>query len=306
VALLGLGIGVGDEVIVPDFTFIATANAVTLAGANPVFADVSGATFTIDLEDAESRITSRTRAIIPVHLNGRAPDMNILLGVAARHGLLVIEDAAQALGSRQNGRCLGTFGDAGVYSLGTTKIITSGQGGILVTHHRNSYETFVRIKDHGRLKRAAEVHERLGFNSKFTDLQAALGLAQLRRLNDRIISKRQLFAWYRGLLTAAEGVRLPTMDLSQSVPWFIDILCEGRALLVSELQSAAIETRNFYRPLHSQPCYRTGGVYPNTEYIAEHGLWLPSSPTLTQWDVERICNRIVSAGRPGNVAQPTR
>src|SRR6266849_9118561 len=136
IALRGLGIGPGDEVIVPDFTFIATANAVSLAGAEPVFADVSRETFTLDLGDAERRITSRTRAILPVHLNGRASDMKQAGEFARKHRLALIEDAAQALGSSQRGQFLGTCGDAGVFSLGTTKRITSGQGGIILTRRK--------------------------------------------------------------------------------------------------------------------------------------------------------------------------
>src|SRR6266705_1190977 len=145
IALQGLGIGPGDEVIVPDFTFIATAHAVSLAGAAPVFADVSRDTFTLDLGDAERRITSRTRAILPVHLNGRACDMKQADEFARKHKLALIEDAAQAMGSSQRGQFLGTFGDAGVFSLGTTKIITCGQGGIILTRRKGLYEAFARI-----------------------------------------------------------------------------------------------------------------------------------------------------------------
>ncbi len=294
IALRGLGIGPGDEVIVPDFTFIATANAVSLAGAEPVFADVSRETFTVDLKDAESRITARTRALIPVDLNGRAPDMSKLKLLADQYGLFVVEDAAQALGSRQSGRCLGTFGDAGVFSLGTTKIITTGQGGIIVTHSKGLYESFVRAKDHGRLSRSAEVHDAIGFNSKFTDLQAAMGLAQLRKLPERIAKKKQLFEWYRESLAEAGSIVFPPLDLNETVPWFVDILCHDRAPLEAHLKSAGIEARRFYLPIHSQPCYQVAGNYPNTEYIAEHGLWLPSSPALTRADVERIAGEILA------------
>jgi perosamine synthetase len=292
IALKALGIGAGDEVIVPDFTFIATANAVCLAGAAPVFADVTPDAFVLDLADAEKRITSRTKAIVPVHLNGRAPKMQELLGLAGRHGLAVVEDAAQALGSGQGGRYLGTFGDAGAFSLGTTKIITSGQGGIIVTRHRDLHEQFVRIKDHGRMARAAEMHEIHGFNSKFTDLQAALGLAQFRRLPERMGKKRQLFAWYREFLGGVPGVTVPAIDLGESVPWFVDLLCEDREGLESHLSAAGIETRRFYRAIHSQPCFRIDARYPVAEEIASRGLWLPSSVNLTRPVVEFICEEI--------------
>ncbi len=298
IALRALGIGPGDEVIVPDFTFMATANAVSLAGATPVFADVSRQTFTLDLDDAERRITPRTRALLPVHLNGRAPDMERLLALAGEYGLLVVEDAAQALGSRWQRRCLGTFGEAGVYSLGTTKIITTGQGGVVVTHSKEVYETCVRLKDHGRLSRSAEVHDILGFNSKFTDVQAAIGLAQLRKLPERIAKKKQLFEWYRELLAPADGIVVPSTNLTETVPWFVDVLCEARSAVEARLTACGIETRRFYLPGHSQPCYQAEGRRPNAEHLAQHGLWLPSSPALTRSDVERICSEILALEEP--------
>jgi perosamine synthetase len=297
IALMSLGIGPADEVLVPDFTFIATANAVALIGATPVFVDVDPHTFVIDLEDASRRITRRSRAIVPVHLNGRAPDMDRLKSFAAERGLRIVEDAAQAFGSRYAGRHLGTFGEAGVYSLGTTKIITTGQGGIIVTQSRKIYEACVRLKDHGRPARSSEVHETFGFNSKFTDLQAALGLAQLRKLPERIEKKRELYRRYRDALSSLGGVEFPPIDLSETVPWFVDILCADRAALESHLKSAGIGTRRFYLPLHSQPCFMRSESYPNTELISRTGLWLPSSSTLMRLDVADICSHIQAFDR---------
>lgn len=297
IALLALGIRPGDKVIVPDFTFIATANAVVLAGATPVFADVSRETFVIDLEDARRRITPRTRAIVPVHLNGRAADMEKLQALAAEHGLFVVEDAAQAFGSRHAGRYLGTFGDAGVYSLGTTKIITTGQGGIVVSHRKDVYEACVRIKDHGRPTRSSEVHETFGFNSKFTNLQAALGLAQLAKLPERMAKKREVYRRYRDALADCAEIEFPPTDPDETVPWFVDILCADRAGLESHLKSAGIGTRRFYLPLHSQPCFQREGSYPHTEGISQAGLWLPSSVKLTWDDVGVVCERILASGK---------
>jgi perosamine synthetase len=294
IALQGLGIGQGDEVIVPDFTFIATANAVSLCGATPIFADVSRETFTLNLSDVEQRITPRTKGIVPVHLNGRPCDMSRLAKLSDEYGLALVEDAAQAMGSAHDGRFLGTLCDAGVFSLGTTKIITAGQGGILLTRRKELYESFVRIKDHGRRARASEIHDVVGFNSKFTDLQAALALAQFRKLPERIEKKRDLFRWYREYLAAVAEVSIPTMYLSENVPWFVDILCEDRAGLISYLAAAGIETRCFYLPIHTQPCYRTTGNYPATEEISARGLWLPSSVNLAKADVENICAHIAA------------
>jgi perosamine synthetase len=294
IALQGLGIKPGDEVIVPDFTFIATANAVSLAGATPVFANVSAETFTLDLADAQRRISPRTKAILPVHLNGRAPDMRALEELARKYNLAVVEDAAQAMGSAQRGQYLGTFGDAGIFSLGTTKIITSGQGGIILTRRKDLHESFVRIKDHGRLVRSAEIHDTIGFNSKFTDLQSALALAQLRKLPERIEKKRELFRWYQELLIGIFGATVPPMDLSEAVPWFVDLLCEDRAGLESHLTVERIGTRRFYLPIHSQPCYRTEGSFPNTEQISARGLWLPSSVNLSRAEVATVCSEIAA------------
>jgi perosamine synthetase len=294
IALQGLGVGPGDEVIVPDFTFIATANAVSLAGTTPIFADVCRETFAIDLADAEQCISKKTRAILPVHLNGRAPDMAALLELASKYNLSVVEDAAQAMGSAHKGQFLGTFGDAGIFSLGTTKIITSGQGGVILTKRKDLYEACVRLKDHGRLQRSAELHDNIGFNSKFTDIQAALALAQLRKLPERIEKKREIFRWYQQELSSVLAVTIPPMDLRETVPWFVDMLHSERAALQAHLESAAIETRRFYLPLHTQPCYRSGGPYPVTDYISVRGMWLPSSVNLTRREVARICEQIAS------------
>jgi perosamine synthetase len=220
--------------------------------------------------------------------------MQQLNELARKHDLFIVEDAAQALGSRRSGRFLGTFGEAGVFSLGTTKIITSGQGGVIVTHKKSLYEACSRIKDHGRLSRSAEVHDSIGFNSKFTDLQAALALAQLRKLPARIAAKRELFGWYRQFLASISELVLTPMDLTEAVPWFVDVLCRDRAALESHLGAAGIETRRFYLPIHSQPCYRHNGNYPATEEISARGLWLPSSVNLTRAEVQNICARITS------------
>jgi perosamine synthetase len=304
IVLQALGIRPGDEVIVPDFTFIATANAVSLAGAKPVFADVTRETFTLDLADTAQRITRRTRAIVPVHLNGRSADMQQLNELAQNHHLAIVEDAAQAMGSRRGGQFLGTFGDAGVFSLGTTKIITAGQGGVIATHRKGLYEACLRIKDHGRLSRSAEVHDTIGFNSKFTDLQAALGLAQLRKLPARIEAKRELFRWYREFLAGVSEIIVPPMDLTDTAPWFVDVMCHERTALESHLAAAGIETRRFYLLIHSQPCYRYDGNYPATEEISARGLWLPSSVNLTRADVAKVCSLIASHFSAGQKSRP--
>lgn len=293
-ALMVLGVGPGHEVLIPDFTFIATANAVTLVGARPVLVDIDPATLTLSLEQIRRHITSRTKAIIPVHLNGRCPDMNRLLAIAREHCLFVVEDAAQAFGSRYEGQCLGTFGDLGVFSLGTTKIITSGQGGLIVTRRKDLREGLIRLKDQGRLHRSEDWHPTIGYNFKFTDLQAAVGLAQIHNINERIARKRALFHLYQQMLADIEEVQFLPMDLQETTPWFVDIFCTPRDELKAYLDERNIQTRRFYYPLHEQPCYRQSVEFPFSSRVSRRGLWLPSSCFLTREEVRHVAQEIRS------------
>ena len=288
--MMALGIGRGDEVIVPDFTFIATANAAKLAGAEPVLVDVRAQDLTIDPERVEEAITPRTKAIVPVHLNGRRADMESLRQLADRHGLVLVEDAAQALGSSWGGRYLGTEGEVGCFSLATTKIITTGQGGFVVTNEAAARDRLVALKDHGRLERSWNQHPALGFNFKFTDLQAALGLAQMRKLSARLQRMKEIYQRYEARLAGAPQVRLLPMRLDDGQsPWFVDIFVDDRDELARFLAERGVETRPFYRPLHTQGAYRCRGEFPNASRVSQTGLWLPSSVSLRDTDIDRVC-----------------
>lgn len=295
VCLKALGVGEGHQVIVPDLTFIATANAVIWAGAKPVLADIDEDTFNIDPADIEEKITDRTRAIIPVHLYGQSADMESIKAIADRRGLLVVEDAAESVGAKFQGRHVGGFGDAGCFSFYGNKTITTGQGGMITTDDEEIRRRCLILKNHGRTERGTFVHHHIGYNFCFTDIQAALGLAQLTKL-DRILSrKRSNHKLYREILADVEAVRFPAGDSRcEGVPWFTNILVEDPGALGEHLARADIETRRLFYPLHRQPCYRGWWTeeFPRTDRIYEHGLSLPSSATLTQDQVLYICQEI--------------
>lgn len=294
IACAALGIGSGDEVIVPDYTMVASPNAVVLAGAKPVFVDIDMANLCMDPELAEEAITERTKAIMLVTINGRYPDMDKAVALARKHDLFLIEDAAQSLGSRHQGKHLGTFGDIGSFSFSVPKIITTGQGGALVTDNEELYEKIRRIKDFGRSRGGIDYYETLGYNFKFTDLQAVIGIEQMRKLDWRVQRKKEMFACYQRHLEDVSDVEFIKTDLEDTSPWFIDILVSDPSDLGEYLKKQGIGTRPFYPPLHSQPPYGFTGRYPNTEYVSAHGLWLPSSSFLSHEDIGYICNTIKS------------
>lgn len=297
IALAALGIGHGDEVIVPDITFIATANAVTLAGATPVLADVDPHTLILDPERVEARITRRTRAIIPVHVSGRAAPMRELLAIASRHGLKIVEDAAEALTSMSEGRCLGTFGHAGCFSFSPNKTITTGQGGMVVTDDEAMATRMRALKDQGRPVRGTggnDVHPSIGFNFKLTNLQAAVGLGQLGKLEARTARLRTLYRLYREHLAGIDGIRLLDFDVDRGeTPQWIDALAVNRDGLVAYLEARDIHCRPFWYPLHTQEPYRRpDDEFPNSSRMGPRAVWLPSAFALSDADIVRVAQQI--------------
>ena len=293
-ALKALGIGLGDEVVVPDYTMIASANAVVLAGATPVFVDVDRASLCLDIEQTERAITAKTRAIMLVTLNGRAPDMKAFCDLAQRHGVVLLEDAAQSLGSFQGDRHLGTFGAIGSFSFSAPKIITTGQGGALVTDDESLYRQVLLVRDFGRPVGGVDHHEAIGYNFKFTDLQAVVGIQQMKKLPWRVTRKREMFRLYRDQLADVEEVEFLPTDLKETAPWFMDVLVPDPLVLLEHLKEHGIGSRPFYPAIHSQPAYGRRGTYPNSEYAASHGLWLPSASSLTDEDIRRVCDVVRS------------
>jgi len=297
VSLAAVGVGRGDEVIVPDITFVATANAVTLTGATPVLVDVDPATLTIDPDAAARAITPRTKAIVPVHVSGRAAAIDRILDVAAPHGIAIVEDAAEALLSRHRGRCLGTFGAAGCFSLSPNKTITTGQGGLVVTDDDALAVRVRELKDQGRPVRGTggnDVHASIGFNFKLTNLQAAVGIAQLGRLRPRLERLAAIGrAYHHGLRGVHQLQMLPFDFDGGETPQWVDVLAEDRDRLVDYLERRGISCRPFWFPVHTQQPYRApDDRFPHATLAAARALWLPSAFALTDDDVRAVCQRI--------------
>lgn len=286
-ALMGMGIGPGDEVIVPDLTFIATANAVRLAGADVKLVDIEPKRLTIDNEKLVASIGSRTRAIVPVDVNGRGADYNALEQIARERGLHLISDSAEGLGSKWEGRYLGTFGDAGCFSFSANKTITTGQGGMIATNNTALYHRLLELKDQGRRSQGTggnDLHPVMGYNFKLTNLQAAVGLAQLERLSDRLQKARQRDSWYRNALQTCADITMPPVDPAKGeVLQWTDVLVENRDKLVPHLIALNIGCRPFWYPLHTQKPYKADdSEFSHAISISKRGLWLPSSFSLTK------------------------
>jgi perosamine synthetase len=298
-ALVAAGVRAGDEVVLPDVTFIATANAVQLAGGKPVLADVDERTLTLDPVAFERAITPRTRAVVPVHVSGRAADMAAIAKVAQEHGIAVVEDAAEAFISRIDGRALGTIGVAGCLSFSPNKSITTGQGGIVLTDDDELAARLRALKDQGRTVRGTggdDVHPTIGFNFKFTNLQAAIGLAQLRALDERLERQRRIYSVYAEALKDARGIRLPGFDLARGeTPLWTDAVVERRDELDRWLGDRGMGCRRFWFPIHTQAPYRRDdSEFPIATRVAPKTLWLPSAFTITDDDVALVCESIVS------------
>jgi len=298
-ALVAAGVRAGDEVVVPDVTFIATANAVRLAGATPVLADVDERTLTLDPVAFERAITSRTRAVVPVHVSGRAADMAGIAKIAQKRGIAVVEDAAEAFISRVDGRALGTIGVAGCLSFSPNKSITTGQGGIVLTDDDGLAGRVRALKDQGRPVKGTggdDLHPTVGFNFKFTNLQAAIGLAQLQVLDARLERQRRIYAIYAKALAGVPGIRLPGFDLAHGeTPLWTDAVVDRRDDLDRWLGDRAMGCRRFWFPIHTQAPYRRGDAeFPVATRVAPKALWLPSAFTITDDNVAMVCESIVA------------
>ncbi len=297
IALMASGVGKGDEVIVPDFTMIATANAVLLAGAKPILVDIDPNTLCLDLAKAKNALTKNTKAIMYVSLNGRSADMEEVALFCKKYNLCLIEDAAQALGSRWNGKHLGTFGAIGSFSFSSPKVITTGQGGALITDDSNLMDKIRKIKDFGRESGGIDRYVTLGYNFKFTDLQAVIGIEQMKKLEARVKRKKDMYSFYRKKLFNVREVVFIKTNLINTSPWFIDILAKNRDGLIKYLDSQGIGSRAFYPPIHTQAPYKDIADYEKTKFpvsedISRKGLWLPSSTFLTDFDIIHICQGI--------------
>jgi len=292
-AMLALGIGAGDEVIVPTLTYIASANAVAYTGATPVFADATPLSWQIDAQDVERKITPRTRAIMAVHLYGHPCDMDALQALCRRHGLFLIEDCAEAIGTSYKGRHVGAFGDVATFSFFGNKTMTTGEGGMVVTRDRTLIERARHFRGQGLAAHRQYWHDVVGYNYRMTNLCAALGVAQLERVDAFLERKRRVAALYRtGLRGTPLALQAEPTDGTHSW-WMVSVLVDDpadRDRLRERLAQAGIETRPTFYPIHTMPMYsQRYQRNPVAEDIAWRGISLPSFPGLSDGEVREIC-----------------
>lgn len=294
-AAMATGIKSGDEVIVPNYTMIATANSIHMLGAKPVFVDVEKETLCLDIAKTLEALTSKTKAIMLVSANGRYPKSGILefQSICEDRGLILIEDAAQSLGSLYpDGIHIGLKGRVGSFSFSTPKIISTGQGGALVTNDDEIAFGIRRLKDFGRSEGGNDIHDSVGFNFKFTDLQAIIGLEQMKKLPWRVTRKKDIYRRFKENLKDIKKVTFFQHDLDYTTPWFIDCIVEDRDELLKHLKSHRIGTRIMYPPINSQKAYQRPGYYPVSEMIGKKGLWLPSMVQISDIQIDKICSKI--------------
>ena len=299
-ALVSLGIVEGDEVIVPDLTFAATANAVIYTGAKPIFCEVNLQTWCIDAEEAEKLVTKKTKAIIPVHLYGHPCNMESITDFSLRHKLFIVEDCAESIGSRWNDQPVGIFGDAATFSFFGNKTISTGEGGMVLFRDRDVSERAQVHRGHGMSPEKKYWHETIGFNYRLSNLQAAVGVAQLERLSVIVEKKRLIASFYAKHLKKVEGiVQKPKLDSKVFHSYWLNTikLCSylDRDELMRKLLLNGIDSRPVFYPLHLMPPYknyRRSISLSVTENISQHGISLPSSTQLNEDEIKYICEII--------------
>jgi perosamine synthetase len=305
-SLAALGVGPGDEVIVPDATWIASAAPITYVGATPVFADIDPLTWCLSAESFEACITPKTKAVIPVDLYGNMPDMDAIRDVAQRHKIAIIEDAAEAHGSEYKGRKAGSFGATGVFSFHGSKTLTTGEGGMLVTDDETLYRQILVLRDHGR-KPGDKMfwNTEVAFKYKMSSLQAALGLAQLERIDELVDRKRQIFSWYQELLANVDGVTLNyEAPGTKNSYWMVTVVLDEefgitKEQMIEQLSAYGIDTRPFFHPLSSIPAYadleeaQAAQLQNRNSYkLCPYGVNLPSAMNLELEQVQHTCNAL--------------
>jgi len=298
-ALLSLGTGPGDEVIVPEVSWVATASAVTYTGATPVFVDIDPDTWCLDLASASRAITSRTKAIVAVHLYGHPTDMTALKSLARAHSLKVLEDAAPALGAEVEGRKVGGIGDVAAFSFQGAKIMTTGEGGMLVTNDEAIFERAKFLGDHGRDPHIAFQIAEIGYKYKLSNIQAALGLAQLERIEELVAKKRLIYRWYHDRLVRRQGLKLNVeRPWARNVCWMTSIVLDDelgfrRDEVIAGLKARHVDSRPFFPPISSFPMFVSRASENPVAYrIARQGINLPSGHNLTEEDVDYVCSAL--------------
>ena len=297
-ALLALGVKPGEEVIVPDLTFIACANSVIYCGANPILVDIDPEIWCLDPSKVEEQITPKTRGIIAVHLRGHPADMESIMAIAHRHGLFVIEDAAQAHCATVRGTPVGSIGEVGTFSFFGNKMITTGEGGMVTTNDDAIAERIRLLKNQGMTKDRRYWHPVVGYNYRLTNLQAAIGLAQVERLPEIAACHRQVAAWYQEELQGVSGLSWQqTRTWARHAWWQFVVVVEeefgeDRDAILARLNEMGIDARRLYYPTHQLPPYAgsaAGRMFPVAEHHAERGICLPTYAGMQRDDVEYVC-----------------
>lgn len=292
---IAAGIVAGDEVIVPNYTMIATPNSVRMFGAKPVFVDVEEETLCMDIEAARGAITDKTKAILFVNANGRNPKSGIeaFSKLCNEKGLILLEDSAQSLGSfYPNGAHQGTIGLAGSFSFSAPKIISTGQGGAIITNDDAMAHRLKRLKDFGRSGGGNDLHDSIGYNFKFTEMQAVIGNEQMKKLPWRVERKKEIYKLYTKQLQDLLELSFFEQDLENTTPWFIDVMVEQRDQLQIYLKEKGIGTRCMYPPINEQLAYSVKADCPISKKVGTSGLWLPSASQLTDDQIINITSEI--------------
>lgn len=304
-ALLSLDIGKGDEVIVPDITWVASASPIVCVGATPVLVDINKDNWCLCPKAFENAITKKTKAVIVVSLFGNMPDMDKILAVAKKHNIYVIEDAAEGIGSTYRNKLAGSMGDIGIFSFNATKLIIAGQGGILVTNNKEIYNRCKLFAHHGIDKYPGAKYywsNLIGYNYNWSNIQAALALAQLRRINELIDKKKKIFAWYNQQLSNISDITLNYQEKNSCIVYWISVAIIGasyqksKEYMVAEFKKFNIDVRPFFYPISSMPPYRKynqakdmSAINPNVYHLSPYGICLPSGHNLTKQDISYVC-----------------
>ena len=291
---MAAGIKARDEVLVPNYTMVATPNSLKMFGAEPKFIDVDSNTLCISLNEIKKNTSSKTKAVFLMNANGRYPsDINEIVSYCKDNNLILLEDSAQALGSfYKDGVHQGRKGIAGSFSFSAPKIISTGQGGAIITDDDDLAHNVSRLKDFGRSGGGNDVHEMIGFNFKFTDIQAVIGIVQMSKLDWRINRMKEIYSRYNKNLAKIKEIHFFDQDLQNTTPWFIDVKAENREELMASLKQNEIGSRVMYPPINKQQAYNLKGEHKVSNEIGEKGLWLPSSSRLTNKEIDYVCEKI--------------
>lgn len=299
-ALAALNIDKDDEVIVPTFTMIAPIFAVLYVGAKPVLIDSDLDTWNMDVSRIEKKITKKTKAIMVVHIYGHPADLNPILALAKKYGLFVIEDAAESLGSKYQGKKVGTFGDVACFSFYANKTITTGEGGMVVTNHKKLADRLRLLKDMAHSPKKRFLHTEVAFTYRMTNLQAALGLAQLEIIDQLIEKKRDIAKFYNLKLNHLNSFTLPPeKPWAKNIYWVYGILVnQNKDQMRLALYQKGVESRDFFIPMHRQPALLKLGLinkkerFRSADYLSKNGFYLPAGPNITKSELDKVCRAL--------------